>query len=119
MTQDEIPQPIPESIDSEIRSKGGLGEILKNTPSLEQIDHQSMIFKALSDPLRLRILHILRQQTMCVCLIKTITNEADSKLSYHFSVLKNAGLIKGEYEKNWIIYRLTDLGENVLGTFSE
>ncbi len=119
MGQNEISQSIPESIAAEISSKGGLEEILKNIPNLEQIQSQSNIFKALADPLRLQILHILRQQAMCVCLIKEITREADSKLSYHFSILKDAELIQGEYEKNWIIYSLTDLGENVLETCSE
>jgi len=115
--QYKISQPIPESIKREIQSKGGLKEVLKNISSLKQIEHQSRIFKALADPLRLRILHILRQQAMCVCLIKAITGEeADSKLSYHLSVLKNTELIQSESEKNWIIYSLTELGENILGT---
>ena len=119
MAQYEIPQPIPESIQQEIQPKGGLEKIIKKVPNMGQIEQQSMIFKALADPLRLRILHILRQQAMCVCLIKTVTGEADSKLSYHFSILKDAELIQGEYEKNWIIYKLTDLGEEVLRTFSD
>jgi len=119
MTKYDISQPIPDSIRREIQTKGGLEVILKNTPSLEDIESQSKIFKAIADPLRLRILHILRQQGMCVCLIKVITEEADTKLSYHFSILKDAGLIQGENEKNWIVYRLTNLGETFLDTCSE
>lgn len=116
MVQHEIAQPIPESIQQEIQLKGGLAKILRNLPSLKQFEHQSQIFRALADPLRLQILHILRQQAMCVCLIKTITGEADSKLSYHLSILKETNIIQGKYEKNWIIYYLTNLGEKVLGT---
>ncbi|MFQ6125331.1 MAG: ArsR/SmtB family transcription factor [Candidatus Heimdallarchaeota archaeon] len=119
MPQAEISLSIPENLQQEIQSKGGLEKILMNVPSLEQIEQESRTFKALADPLRLQILHILRQQAMCVCLIKEITGEADSKLSYHFSVLKDANLIRGEYEKNWIIYRLTNLGEKVLEPWSE
>ena len=117
MNKYDISQPIPEVIQQEIQAKGGLAEILKDMPDLERIEEQSQIFKALADPLRLRILHILRQQTMCVCVIKTITNEADSKLSYHFSILKDVGLIQGQSEKNWIIYSLTDLGKKILSSF--
>ncbi|MFQ5818987.1 MAG: ArsR/SmtB family transcription factor [Candidatus Heimdallarchaeota archaeon] len=117
MDQYEISQSIPEFIQQEIQTKGGLAEILKDMPSLDKIEEQSQIFKALADPLRLRILHILRQQAMCVCVIKNITNEADSKLSYHLSILKDAELIQGQSEKNWIIYRLTNLGKKILGTF--
>ena len=119
MTPYEILQPIPDTIRQKIQSKGGLKEIIKDIPSLEEIESQSRTFKVIADPLRLRILYILRQQGMCVCLIKAITEEADSKLSYHFSILKNAGLIQGESEKNWIIYRLTQLGEQILDTCSE
>jgi ArsR family transcriptional regulator len=35
---------------------------------------------------------------------------ADSKLSYHLTVLRESGLIEGEYQGNWIIYSLTDIG---------
>ncbi|MDD3373934.1 MAG: ArsR family transcriptional regulator, partial [Methanoculleus bourgensis] len=36
---------------------------------------------------------------------------ADSRLSYHLGVLKKEGLIAGEAQGNWIIYRLTADGE--------
>lgn len=45
-----------------------------------------------------------------LCVIKEVLSIADSKLSYHLSVLKEAGLIVGEAQENWIIYRLTDEG---------
>jgi ArsR family transcriptional regulator len=39
---------------------------------------------------------------------------ADSKLSYHLTILKDAGLIEGEYQGNWIIYNITDTGRHHL-----
>jgi ArsR family transcriptional regulator len=53
---------------------------------------------------------MLSVKPLCVCVIKEVLSIADSKLSYHLSVLKKAGLIVGEAQGNWIIYRLTTEG---------
>ena len=55
-------------------------------------------------------LHLLAAQPLCVCVIKQCIRIADSKLSYHLSILKETGFIEGQTRKNWIIYRLTDSG---------
>lgn len=68
------------------------------------------IHHALSDPVRIKILHLLSVQPLCVCVIKQCVRMADSKLSYHLNILKDRGLIEGQTRKNWIIYRLTDAG---------
>jgi ArsR family transcriptional regulator len=70
---------------------------------------------ALSDPVRMTILHLLAVQPLCVCIIKSCIGIADSKLSYHLTVMKKAGLIDGEQQGNWIIYRLTDKGQAFAG----
>ena len=75
---------------------------------LQSLEKLSKIFKSLSDPLRLQIVHMLDVQPLCVCCIKEMMEISDSKLSYHLSQLKEAGLIEGKQEKNWIIYRTTE-----------
>jgi ArsR family transcriptional regulator len=70
----------------------------------------STTFHALSDPVRITILHLLAVQPLCVCVIKECIGIADSKLSYHLTIMKKADLIEGKQEGNWIIYHLTDLG---------
>jgi ArsR family transcriptional regulator len=37
-----------------------------------------------------------------------------SKLSYHLNILKESGLIEGEYNGNWILYSITDRGRRLL-----
>ncbi len=101
---------IPESVGEDIARKGGLDEILKTLPSRDDLRARSMIHRALSDTARLNILHLLSEQPMCVCLIKQVTSIPDSNLSYHLQKLKEAGLIEGVQEKNWIIYRATENG---------
>jgi DNA-binding transcriptional ArsR family regulator len=76
-----------------------------------RIERYSALYDALSDPLRLRILSILSVQTLCVCVIKEIVNVPDSKLSYHLSILKGAGLVGSRRDGNWIMYSLTKVGK--------
>ena len=105
----EIPDPIKEDIEK----IGGIEEIPKSIPPQVRIERMSRIFKSLSDPLRLRIVHILDVQPLCVCCIKELVDISDSKLSYHLSQLKESGLIEGRQEKNWIIYRTTDIFKQI------
>jgi DNA-binding transcriptional ArsR family regulator len=75
-----------------------------------RIAEYSTIYSALSEPLRLRIISILSVQPLCVCVIKEIIRIPDSKLSYHLSILKNAGLVNSRRDGNWIMYNLTEIG---------
>jgi ArsR family transcriptional regulator len=110
----EIPEPIRESLE-EI---GGIEGIVSSLPPEENMKRLARLSQALSDPLRVRILFILLRHPLCVCLIKEITSVPDSKLSYHLGILKSAGLITGEQEGNWIIYRTTGLSVMILGMYS-
>ena len=106
---------IPDNIQKKIAEKGGMEKIISSLPSREHLDRMASIHSALGDPLRLKIICFLRLQESCVCLLREIVNISYSKLSYHLSVLKNAGLIRGEKQANYIIYSLTPLGERYAG----
>ena len=64
------------------------------------------IFKALSEPLRVEVIELLREQEMCVCDLCDRLDVAQSKLSFHLKTLKNAGLVRSRQEGRWIYYRL-------------
>ena len=102
--------PIPETIAKQVESKGGLDAIVRSIPEKSVLEARSMVHGALSDPARLMILNILARQPLCVCLIKKVVDMPDSKLSYHLGVLRDAGLIVGKREGNWIIYETTEAG---------
>ncbi len=102
-----IPQPVQEELDR----IGGFDALGESIPPAKEIDAMSRRYHALSDPIRLKILYLLRDQPLCVCVIKRFMRIADSKLSYHLTVLKEGGLVEGEYHGNWNIYSLTDLGK--------
>jgi ArsR family transcriptional regulator len=67
-----------------------------------------MIFKALSDETRLRIIKLLEQGELCVCDITAALDMVQPKVSFHLSTLKEAGLIKDRKEGKWIHYSLND-----------
>ena len=106
---------IPAQIQTELDEMGGLDAIANRIPTQEELDSRSRIYHALSDPLRLRILYIIREQPLCVCVINRLMQLSGSKLSYHLNILKESGLIEGEYRGNWIIYSLTDRGKLFVG----
>ena len=64
------------------------------------------VFKALSEPLRVEVIELLREQEMCVCDLCDRLNVAQSKLSFHLKTLKQAGLVRSRQEGRWIYYRL-------------
>jgi ArsR family transcriptional regulator len=64
------------------------------------------VFKALSDPTRLRILKMLEARPLCVCEITAVLGLATSTVSKHLSILRDAGLILDEKENKWVNYRL-------------
>lgn len=63
-------------------------------------------FRALSEPIRLQILELLREQELCVCELSTQLNLGQSKLSFHLKTLKDAGLLRSRQEGRWIYYSL-------------
>jgi len=63
-------------------------------------------FHALSDPLRIQILELLREQELCVCDLCDRLSVPQSKLSFHLKTLKEAGLVRSRQEGRWIYYSL-------------
>ena len=63
-------------------------------------------FHALSEPLRVKVLQILRSREICVCDLCDILNVSQSKLSFHLKNLKDANLVCARQEGRWIYYSL-------------
>ncbi len=67
------------------------------------------IFKAVSDPNRLRTLLALRSSgELCVCDIAEMLGLAMGTVSRHMDVLKKAHLVKARKEGRWVYYRLSE-----------
>ena len=70
------------------------------------------IYKALSDPSRLRILKMLEIRSLCVCEITSILNLATSTVSKHLTILREADLIIDLKEGKWVNFQINDSGES-------
>jgi ArsR family transcriptional regulator, arsenate/arsenite/antimonite-responsive transcriptional repressor len=64
------------------------------------------IFKALADPTRVRILHLLRGGPQCVGDLAAVLAISQPKASRHLAYLKRAGLVVDERRGLWCFYGL-------------
>jgi ArsR family transcriptional regulator len=66
-------------------------------------------FKALGDPVRLRLLALIAsadEGEICVCELTAPFELAGPTISHHLKVLRQAGLIDGDRRGTWIYYRV-------------
>ena len=64
------------------------------------------LFHALSDETRLAILDMLRDGERCVCDLQGALDAAQSRLSFHLKVLREAGLVTDRREGRWSYYAI-------------
>ncbi len=77
----------------------------------------NLIFKALADPTRRRVLELLRQRPMSAGELSDPFSVSKPTMSAHFAVLREAGLIASEKQAQTVIYhlQLSVLEEAMLG----
>ena len=64
------------------------------------------LFHALSDATRLSVISMLADGERCVCELQAELDAAQSRLSFHLRVLKEAGLITDRREGRWMYYSI-------------
>jgi ArsR family transcriptional regulator, arsenate/arsenite/antimonite-responsive transcriptional repressor len=77
--------------------------VVRSAPDL---DRAVALFHALSDTTRLSILEMLRGGERCVCELQEELVAAQSRLSFHLRVLKDAGLVEDRRDGRWSYYRI-------------
>jgi DNA-binding transcriptional ArsR family regulator len=70
----------------------------------------SEIYRAFSDPTRLRILNLLLQEQLCVCHIQEVLDLPQVNTSQHLAYLRKTGLVECERVQTWKVYRLRQSG---------
>ena len=76
------------------------------THTKPEIEQSVQLFHALSDSTRLSILQRLRFGERCVCDLTDALDAAQSRLSFHLKVLKDANLVTDRREGRWMYYTL-------------
>lgn len=66
----------------------------------------SNVFKALSHPIRLQIVRLLKEKPLCVCEILPQIESEPSNASQHLAVLKNQGIVDSKKDGMMMIYNI-------------
>jgi ArsR family transcriptional regulator, arsenate/arsenite/antimonite-responsive transcriptional repressor len=65
------------------------------------------LFKALSDPIRLRLLSLIASTAeICVCDLTDAFEVTGATISHHLRVLREAGMVEAERRGTWVYYRV-------------
>ena len=76
--------------------------------SRKKLKKEARLFKAFSDPTRLKILKLLTYRKMCVCELNLAIDTSQPTISHHLNILENAGLIRGERQGKWMFYSISN-----------
>jgi len=66
-----------------------------------------VLFRALADPTRLRLLNLIGDREICVCYFVEILGMSQPKISRHLAYLRRAGIVTARREGKWVHYRLS------------
>ena len=94
----------------ELESVVGCCSPLSREPlSGEQAVELSRLFKAMADPVRLRLLSLIASHEggeACVCELSGVFDLTGPTISHHLRVLREAGLISGQRRGTWVYYQV-------------
>ena len=65
-----------------------------------------LLFRALADRTRLRLLNLIADKEICVCYFVEILKTSQPKISRHLAYLRRAGIVAARREGRWMHYRL-------------
>jgi ArsR family transcriptional regulator len=65
-----------------------------------------LLFRALADPTRLRLLNLMRDDEVCVCFFVEVLGISQPKISRHLAYLRRAGLVTARRQWKWMHYRI-------------
>ena len=98
-----------ETLDDLAAQLGCFSPLVREPLSGEQAGELSRLFKAMGDPVRLRLLSLIASHAggeACVCDLTEVFDLSGPTISHHLKVLREAGLITGERRATWVYYRV-------------
>lgn len=70
-------------------------------------DELQKVFKTLSDPTRIRILRLLENEQLVVQELMEVLGMAQSRVSRHLAILREAGLVSDRRDRTFVSYRMS------------
>jgi ArsR family transcriptional regulator, arsenate/arsenite/antimonite-responsive transcriptional repressor len=67
-----------------------------------------LLFKALADRTRLRLLNLMGNDEICVCFLVEVLKTNQPKISRHLAYLRRAGVVSARREGKWMHYRIIE-----------
>ncbi len=95
----------------------GCAEPIRSPEFSVGLCEKAKLFKALGDEVRLKLLHLVRDQEVCVCDLVDMLEMPQGTLSHHLSVLLQAGLVTVRKQGRWNHYQATPLAKGSLAVF--
>lgn len=66
----------------------------------------ALLFAALADRTRLRLLNLMDGREVCVCYFVEILQQSQPKISRHLAYLRRAGIVAARREGKWMHYKI-------------
>lgn len=85
-----------------------IGKTLQQMLPNEQINTLAELFKIMGDTTRLKIIHALRIEELCVCDLAAVIDLSESAVSHQLRLLRNTKLVKFRREGKVLYYSLDD-----------
>ncbi len=67
---------------------------------------KAVVFRALADPTRLKIIELLRDGERCACELPSKVGKSQPNVSLHLKILKDAGILASRKDGKKILYRV-------------
>src|SRR5687768_4612827 len=67
-----------------------------------------LLFKALADRTRLRLINLIGEDEVCVCFFVEVLKLNQPKISRHLAYLRRAGVVAARREGKWMHYRIVE-----------
>ena len=80
-------------------------------------EEKSLLFKALADSTRLKIVNMLSCNELCACMILEKFNITQPTLSHHMRILCECSLVNGRKEGKWTYYSLNEKTVQAIKSF--
>src|SRR5487761_950525 len=85
---------------------------MADMPSMEKPKDKTfpldLLFRALADRTRLRLLNLIADKEICVCYFVEILRISQPKISRHLAYLRRAGIVAARRQGRWMHYRLLE-----------
>jgi DNA-binding transcriptional ArsR family regulator len=90
-------------------------ELRRQRRTVEALSRAAAASKALADPTRLAVAAALRgTDELCVCDLGWVVERSEKLVSHHLRILRSAGLVESRREGRMVLYKLNELGRDLL-----